>query len=220
MHEGLRSRRRRGLPRRAARDGAAARAQPHARRGEGARQSRMRRASRPAGLLLRQRQGRVDGPRRRLLPLAGRRRAGRRHQGEVHPDLGAAALAGAAVGPGRRAVAQHHHHLFAQRHPGRRFPGHQFLRRPDLRGAHQGQGGRGQGPGRRHDLRRRRLDRGEDRRRLVPRAQPQGLASSTSRRTTTPSRPTTRAAATPIPRASARWPASASSSRIPPSTRS
>ena len=210
----------RGLPRRAAGHGAAAGAQPDARRRQGARPPRMRRASRPAGLLLRQRQGRMVGPRRRLLQVAGRRRAGRRHQGEVHADLGAAALAGAAVGPGRRAGAQHHHHLLAQRHARRRLPGHQLLRGPDLRGAHQGQGGRGQGPRRRHDLRRRRLDRGEDRGRLVPRAQPQGHASSTSRRTTTRSRPTTRAAATPIPPASARWPASASSSRIRPSTRS
>ena len=82
--------------------------------------------------------------------------------------------AGAAVGPGRPAVAQHHHHLLAQRHARRELPGHQLLRGPDLRGAHQGQGRGGQGPGRRHDLRRRRLDRGEDRGRLVPRAQPQG----------------------------------------------
>jgi len=44
--------------------------------------------------------------------------------------------------------------------------------------------------------------------------------SSTSRRTTMPSRPTTRAAAMPTPRASARWPDSASSSRIPTSIRS
>ena len=119
--------------------GAAAGAQPDARRHQGARPHRMRRASRPAGLLLRQRQGRVDRPRRRLLQGAGRRRAGRRHQGEVHADLGAAALADPAVGPGRPAVAQHHHHLLAQRHARRELPGHQFLRGPDLHRAHLGQ---------------------------------------------------------------------------------
>jgi ABC-type amino acid transport/signal transduction systems, periplasmic component/domain len=74
------------------------------------------------------------------LPLARRRRAGRCHQGQVHADLGAAALGRAAVGPGRPAGAQHHHHLLAQRHARRELPGHQLLRGPDLRGPHQGQG--------------------------------------------------------------------------------
>ena len=150
-------------------------AQPDARRGQGARQYRVRRASRPAGLLLRQRQGQMVGPRRRLLPGARGGGVRRRHQGQVHADLGAAALGGPAVGPGRRAGAQHHHHLLAQRHARRELPGHQLLRGPDLRGAHQGQGRQGRRPRRRHDLRRRRLHRGEERGRLVPRAQPQGL---------------------------------------------
>ncbi len=53
--------------------------------------------------------------------------------GQVHADLGAAALADAAVGPGRPAGAQHHHHLLPQRHARRELPGHQLLRGPDLR---------------------------------------------------------------------------------------
>ncbi len=111
--------------------------------------------------------GEWTGPRRRLLQGAGRRGAGRRHQGQVHPDLGAAALGRAQSGQVDLLSRNTTITLLAQRHAGRELPGHQLLRGPDLRGAHQGQGRRGQGPGRRHDLRRRRLDRGEDGRRLV-----------------------------------------------------
>ena len=141
-------------------------------------------------------------------------------QGEVHADLGAAALADPAVGPGRPAGAQHHHHLLAQCHARRELPGHQLLRGPDLRGAHQGQG-RTRSPT--SPTPRSASPPARPRRRPRPTGSASATSrsrSSTSRRTTTRSRPTTRAAATPIPRASARSPASASSSRTRPSTRS
>ena len=159
--------------------------------------------------------GEWSGPRRRLLQGARRRRARRRQQGQVHADLGAAALADPAIGPGRPAVAQLDHHLLAQCHARHQFPGHQFLRRPDL---HR--------PQRRPTPRRRPISTAP--RSASPparprrRTRPTGSASATSRspssisrRTTTRSPPMMPAAATPIPRASARSPASASSSRSP-----
>ncbi len=152
----------------------AAGAEPDARCRQGARGHRMRRTPRVARLFFRQRQGRMDRPRRRLLPGAGRGRPRRRQQGEIHADVGAAALADPAIGPGRRALAQLDHHLLAQRHARPQLPGHQLLRGPDLHRPHQDQCQVGEGSRRRHGLRRRRLDGREERRRLVRGTQPQG----------------------------------------------
>ena len=173
------------------------------------------------GFLLRRRQGRVDRPRRRLLQGAGRRRSRRRQEGQVHADLGAAALADPAVGPGRPALAQLDHHLLAQRFARPELPGHQLLRGPDLHRPQEATNAKTRGRSRRRlGLRRGRFDRGEERLRLVPASAISRSPSPISRRTTTPSPPMIPVAATPTPPASARLPASASSSRCPTSTSS
>ena len=74
-------------------------------------------------------------------------------QGALRADHGAGALHRAAVGRGRRAVAQHHLDAVARHLARARLRRDQLLRRPGLHGEGQPRREVGQGAGRRHHLR-------------------------------------------------------------------
>ena len=84
----------------------------------------------PAG-----RQGQVDRPRRRRLPRRRRGDLRRRREGQVRAAHRAAALHRAAVGRGRRPVAQHDLDADARHRARPRLHRRQLLRRPGLHGA-------------------------------------------------------------------------------------
>ena len=97
----------------------------------------VRRQRRPAGVLLRRRQGPFQGARRRHLPGAGRRAVRRCREGALHPAVRHRAVFGVAVRHGRSAVAQHLMDQLAGYRAGHPLHRRHLFRRPGLPGQSQ-----------------------------------------------------------------------------------
>ena len=95
----------------------------------------VRRRRRPQGLFLRQQPGHLVRHQRRLLPRPGGRRARQPRGRAVPPAVRRRALRRAAVGRGRRGVAQRRHDLEPRHHAGHPLPRRAGLRRTGLPGA-------------------------------------------------------------------------------------
>ena len=135
-----------------------------------------------AGFSAARRQGRLDGPRRRLLQGDRGGRTGRRQQGQVRADDRQGALHRPAVGRDRRAGPQHDLDAAARHSLGPQLRRRQLLRRPGLHGEEVARREDRQGAQRRHRLR---ADRHHDRtqpRRLLPRQQHASTSRWCSRR--------------------------------------
>ena len=185
---------------------------------QGPRHAGVRRQHRPGRLLRGRQPGQVDRPGRRLLPRAGRRHPGRRQQGALLAADGAAALHRAAVGRGRRAVAQHHLDADARRLAGHALRRRHLLRRPGLHGAEEPEREERQGAEGRHRVRAVRHHHRAEPDRLLARQQPApqagGVREAGGRRPA-PTSPAAARSSPPTPRA---WPRSAARKRRSPTT--
>ena len=174
----------------------------------------MRRQHRPRRLLQSRRRRQLVGPRRRRLPRRRRRAVRRRRGGQVHAADRQGAVHRAAVGRGRRAVAQHDLDARARHRARPRLRRRDLLRRPGLHGAEGARRQERARARRRLGLRPDRHDHRAQPRRLLPRQQHVVRAGRLRAPGRDRARPTSRAAATSTPPTS---PASTPSAPVSPS---